>query len=217
MLRSIFPLRQIARTSSVGPVRRLTRGAFVVLGIVVGMIATTSPALAGPRLVTVFDSGFSIDHVRIGQGGTVLWNVDSSDAQAHGIVDLTGIGVLGTRDPIPPGGSYSVSLVAAGKYPVGDSVSGDIMSVNVGMTSTQVSGDTYRIQWATNIVPSCFFRVRFRPPGGDWQLLLKHVNSYGTTLWRPTGGSGTYSFEARLIRQGRPQKSGWSNPLDIIV
>jgi hypothetical protein len=193
-------------------IRRLV---FLGTCLALGLILSAGPALAGPRVVSVSDLGFSDAQVRIGQGRTVQWNVDPSDSESHTIQDLSGMEILGTGSPVPPGGSYSFAFVAAGKYPVGDSPSGDIMSVNVGLTATQVSGDTYSIQWATNIVPSCFFRVRFRPPGGEWQQLIRHTQ-VGSTEWSPSNGSGTYAFESRLIRGGFG-KSGWSNPLEISV
>ena len=89
------------------------------------------------------------------------------------------------------------------------------MSVHVAMTADPPSGDMHRIWWASNIVPSCFFRIRLRPPAGTWQLLIKHTE-IRSALWSPMDGNGTYSFEARLIRSGFG-KSGWSNPLHITV
>jgi hypothetical protein len=144
-----------------------------------------------------------------GQGKTVVWSIDEADATGHSVTDATGMNLFdsGVR---APGGSFSYTFIAAGTYPIIDTVSETRSRVVVPVRARILSevDRRFKVRWASGRAPAGFvYDVQSRTAGSNAWELVAHAS------WPRNDFDalpGTYEFRARLRKLGADTHSGWS-------
>ena len=151
-------------------------------------------------------------------GGTMLWEFSSE----HTVTDATTMGLFdsGTKEA---GQFFIVNFVGAGQYPYLCLIHPTQMTgtVKVPMKAVPTSGSlttVFTITWASGAPPSGYkFDVQIKRPGdtdfSDWFPLT----TLKTTTFTPDGGTGVYSFQARLHNTVNGGTSNYSAPVSITV
>jgi hypothetical protein len=162
---------------------------------------------AGPNLdrlcpMRVGDNGDSLRSLTGQQGLPTAWHILRSATKPHSVTDASGLALFDSG-PLPPGGSYSLSLAGSGRYAVSDSGSSFLASVVIPVAVSPASGTataSFTITAATVGLPSNLVEdIRIERPnvGGSksWQSLTA-ITGYAATF-TPDAGPGTYAFAAR--------------------
>lgn len=170
--------------------------------------------------VSVTDSGFSPATSTVSFGSSVAWTFPSTNHNNHTVTDSSGMGLFDSGSKAP-GSSYVVTLTGAGSYSVVDSLSAKTSTIKVTMTASPSTGrltTTFTITWASVAPPAGYVEdIQIRRPGStsyvDWR-----INQTTTTAsFLPDGGTGTYSFRARLRNTANGKTSRWSPIASITV
>jgi hypothetical protein len=146
-----------------------------------------------------------------GRGKTVAWSIDEADATGHSVTDASGMGLFdsGVR---APGGSFTHTFIAAGTYPIIDTVTGTMSKAAVPLRAHVARGDNSLIvvKWARKRAPAGFVHdVQWRIPGSAIWRGLDHTAAKANT-YEAEEGSGAHQFRARLRKIGTGTHSGWS-------
>jgi plastocyanin len=192
---------------------------FSVSGTKQGLVGTTAWHWAVAAPVAVSDFKFTPATVKPGQGVTVLWSFNGPSN--HTVTDTTGMNLYDTG-PMGPGTSFSYRFAAAGTYTYectihpgqmqGQSKVPLLISPNMGNLST-----VFNIGWASEAAPAGLaYDVQIKRPGSNqWKIWMNTVSN-PTATFVADGGTGTYSFRARL-KKTSTQFSGWSTVKTLIV
>jgi cupredoxin-like protein len=180
------------------------------------------PAVAAQQptaSVDVLDSGFSPQTTTVAQNGVTTFTVDSADTGSHSITDGSGMGLFDSGQ-VAPGGSYNLTLTAAGTYPVVDTTTGNTATVAVPVQVYPDHGSLttpINVQWsAADPPPGYVFDVQVSRPGQPFAPWKTGVTSHASTFV-PDAGSGQYKFQARLRNTANGQASGWSPWLSTTI
>jgi plastocyanin len=168
--------------------------------------------------ITVDDFFYSPQIAKPKQGGTVLWEFYST----HTASDNSGMGLFDSGTKVA-GQFFYFNFTAAGQYPYHCTIHPTLMSgtVKVPMKVAPTSGTqstTFTLTWATTVPPSGYkYDVQISRPGGtgfvDW------ITNTGlkTSTFVADGGTGVYSFQARIRNTSNGFASNYSAPISITV
>jgi hypothetical protein len=189
---------------------------WIALPALMVMLVSASPAIGKDKSVEVFDDGFSPIAVHIQQGANVIFEFSGANQGSHSIVsDFFG------SIPIPPGGTYTAQVMAAGKFTVWeDSRSGPSMSVKVPIYASPPTGGvttTFTITWSAGVWSFFVYDVQVMYPGLDsWDNWRRHTSEIAQPF-TPDHGVGTYLWRARTRIPHSMTTSDWSRPASILV
>ena len=169
----------------------------------------------------VSDFVFSPSIGRPKLGGSMYW--DFFGPTEHTATDSTGMLLFDSGTKFADT-FYVFRFTAAGSYPYTCSIHTTLMNgtVKVPMSAAPKTGNlttTFTITWAAQSAPSGFnMDVQIQRPGSadfvDWKLNLTTIKS---ATFLPDGGTGTYSFRARLQQTSTGFASDYSSPVTITV
>lgn len=177
----------------------------------------SAPAYAATRGVSIADNSYSPTPVTINIADTVRWtNNGFSSHTSTGNAPLS----YWSSGTLRRGSTYSRALPAAGTYGYFCAFHSSMRgTVRVRMGATPSSGSTsttFTLTVAKASAPSGYeYVIRRRNPGGTfstWRTITA-----ATTTFRPSAGTGTYSFQTRLHRIGNDSYSGWSPIRNVSV
>ncbi len=169
--------------------------------------------------IVVDDFSFTPNIAKPKLGGTVLWEIHSTHTVTDNSSPNMGLFDSGTMNA---GGFFVFNFVAAGQYPVFCTIHTFMtMTVKVPMKAVPTTGTqttTFTITWASGTPPAGYkFDVQIKRPSdttfSDW-LPLTALKS---TTFTPDGGTGVYSFQARLHNTVNGGTSNYSVPVSITV
>jgi plastocyanin len=168
--------------------------------------------------VQLTDSGFSPGRPSVSFGDTVAWSVPSADGEPHSVTDASGLGLFDSGT-LSPGTSFTFTLSAAGMYRQVDSETGHAGEVGVVPAAEPSSGrktTTFTVTWAAGpAAAGSAYDVQVRRPGGGRFVAWKTGVAVASATFVADGGTGTYSFRARL--RGAGGTTGWSPSVSIVV
>ena len=182
------------------------------------VLAGADPGFAVTKVVTVTDTSFSPDPLKIRQGGIVQWDFSSTNIEEHNV--STFLFDSGQKEA---GASYSFKFIGAGRYTVTDTLGGLDMTVFVPITASpgsSPSGKSCTIRWASQASPDLVWNVQVKGPYPDapWQSLFRNRTQPSYEFSGHSGG--TYGFRAQTALApsgfGSP-KSDWSKPVYIEI
>jgi hypothetical protein len=170
--------------------------------------------------VRVSDAGFSEPSASSAQGSGVAWSFPATNANAHSVTDASALGLFdsGLR---APGGSFTTTLIAAGKYTIRDSATGTTSMIKVPLKVRPTSGSTatsFTLTWASETPPAGYaFDVQVKRPGTTAYAYWRSSTTETSGAFVPDGATGTYSFRARYRSATSSGASGWSSAIAITV
>jgi hypothetical protein len=164
--------------------------------------------------IEVLDGAVQRSVARGGRGKTVAWSIDEADVTGHSVTDASGMGLFdsGVR---APGGSFTYTFIAAGTYPIIDTVAGTRSRVAVPVRARVIADGEFQVRWASTRAPAGFvYDVQTRTSGSKaWEVLV-----HATRPWRFYEAlPGTYEFRARLRRLGVDTHSRWSPAASVTL
>jgi plastocyanin len=169
--------------------------------------------------VTVADFKFTPGSVKPGLGTTILWTFNGPSN--HTVTDSTGMGLFDSG-PLGPGNTFNFPFTAAGVYSYNCTIHPTQMKgqAKVPMATSPQTGTVatwFTITWATVTAPAGFtYEVQIKRPGAiNWSLWTSGAPTFA--MFQPDGGTGTYSFRARMKNTGNNKATGWSVTKSIVV
>jgi outer membrane protein assembly factor BamB len=179
----------------------------IVPGQVVGAIVRVSDSGFSPKVISGFDFGKQVEF-------------DFDGPSTHSVIDSNGLGLINSG-PVAPGGSYLVTLPGAGNYTYKDGYSSATGTVKVPMDVSPPSGSsntTFTVTWAMGPPPAGFvYDIQKKTPGGTKYFHWMWATTAPSATYVPTGGGGTYSFQARVTNSATGKHTGWGTPFSITV
>jgi acetyl esterase/lipase/plastocyanin len=171
-----------------------------------------------PTAVGVGDAGFTPRSTRQALGRATRWTF--SGTVSHSVRDPSALALFDSGAQAP-GSSFTFALFQAGTYQVQDPATPADGSVKVPISVSPAEGTTatsFTVQWATVSAPRGWvYDVQIRRPlDTAWTSWMMGVTS-PSTAFSPDAGAGTYSFRARLHREGTVAVSRWSPVMPIVV
>jgi len=170
-------------------------------------------------IVWVSDTGFSPDVV-VGFGYGKQVEFDFLGPSTHSVIDSNGLGLINSG-PKGPGGTYLVTLPGAGRYDYKDRYSSATGTIKVPMAVSPKSGSIrtkFTVTWAAGPPPPGFvYDIQIKLPGSTKYAHWKWGVTAPSATYVPTGGKGTYSFQARLTNSAKDKHSAWCTGLLIKV
>jgi plastocyanin len=169
--------------------------------------------------VTVADFKFTPGAVKPGLGSTILWTFNGPSS--HTVTDSTGMGLFDSG-PLGPGNTFSYPFSAAGIYAYDCTIhptqmTGQVKVPVVASPTTGTVATWFTITWATITAPSGFtYEAQIKRPGATrWTIWTSGPSMF--SMFQPDGGTGTYSFRARLKKTSNNKASDWSVTRSITV
>jgi plastocyanin len=168
--------------------------------------------------VSVSDDAFTQANIQVAQRRAVTWTFNGTKDQS--VTESSGSGLFDSGT-MTPGTTYTFVFTAAGRYDYNSSLTPSMRgSVKVPIIVSATRGevtDTFTVRWASAVAPAGFeYDVQVKRPGSSVWANWK-VNQTGTTAsFVPDGGTGVYSFRARMQNTSNTKASGWS-PLKTIT
>jgi hypothetical protein len=205
----------------IGKKRTLLRRSSFLVAAVVAIVTVPGVTYAAKAAVNidVLDSGFNPQTSTVDQNASLNFTIDPADTGPHSVTDASGMdlfdsGLLG------PGSSYSLSLPAAGSYPIVDTATGNTATVTVPIQVAPDEGTAttpFNVQWAAAAPPPGYvFDVDVSRPGQPFAAWQTGVTSL-SGKFVADAGSGQYKFQARLRNTANGQTSGWSPWVSVTV
>lgn len=168
--------------------------------------------------VSVSDDAFTKANIQVPQRRAVTWTFNGTKDQS--VTESSGSGLFDSG-AVAPGTTYTFVFTAAGRYNYNSSLTPSMQgSVKVPITVSATTGqvtDTFTVRWASAVAPVGFeYDVQVKRPGSSvWANW--NVNQTRTSAsFVPDGGTGVYSFRARMQNASNMKASGWS-PLKTIT
>jgi hypothetical protein len=170
--------------------------------------------------IRILDGSVVPSSSKVALGATAGWSIPATDGVGHAVVDASGLGLFdsGVR---PPGSSFTHTFGEAGTYPVADPQGAGSSTVAVAPGAMPSKGSpttSFTIVWAGSAPPAdLVFDVQIQRPGAtDWVAWPADPTA-PQGLFVPDGGSGRYSFRARLRDPATGAATRWSPPVGIAV
>jgi len=170
--------------------------------------------------ISIFDDFFTPITAKPPLGGAVLWENYGTDTEGHTVTDNTGMGLFDSGT-ILPGGFYDRQFGSSGQYPFYCKIH-PLMTgtVKVPMTAAPKMGNlttVFTITWASFPPPSGYrYDVQIQRPGSEFVDWMPNTTKKSSTFVAD-GGTGTYSFQARIRNTSNGFASNYSPPVTITV
>jgi len=169
--------------------------------------------------IAVSDAGFEPARSTVPQGSDVAWSMPATNTGNHGVFDASGMGLFDSSVR-PPGSSYTATLIAAGRYSVGDHASSATGVIDVPVRISPRRGSsttTFKVTWASEAAPaSHVFDVQLKRPSAAAYANWQHGTTVTSADFTTAPPGGKYSFRARLRNTSNKHAAGWS-PATVIT
>lgn len=178
------------------------------------LVATSAPAVAATRSVSMAGTAFSPARLTVVQGDVVRWT--NNDSMTHNA--RSGQGFF--RSPnLAPGGVFSATFHHAGTF-------GYACTLHFGMNGKVVvpvrasgsAGSGWTLRWSAAGSPlaSRSFDVQVRAPGTTTWRALRIDTTARTAFFNPAR-TGTWLVRARTDNRSNGRSSGWSPARSVAI
>ena len=216
----------VASSSNVGTGQNLLSGGTALPGGVLWSAGESSADTLGKTMTLklceqlVQDTGFSAPNATVSKGSTVAWGFPTANTISHSVSDNTGMGMFdsGLR---APGSSFTFTFVGAGGYKVIDVATSSTTVIKVPVSAIPGNGNistVFTITWASGSAPTGYiFDVQIKRPGSSTFTNWLTGQTAPSSTFTPDTGTGSYTFRARMHKQGTSSASNWSPTAVITV